>query len=128
MSPIPICFLEPNHTFRQLAVEALRYAFSAEITLLSAGDTWPLPVCPSVLPEAVLLGLGAEGLVNAPLLAAIQAALPGVPVIVLGHLDDAAYRVAALAAGATAFVSKDALSSELVPALRRHTRHQREQP
>lgn len=121
MPPISVCFLDANRTFRQLVVQVLKEHFSADITLLGTGDTWPLPSAPSVVPEVLLLGLGAEGLVNPQLIATLQTALPKVPIIVLGHLDDTAYRVAALTAGAAAFVSKETLGVELIPVLRRLT-------
>jgi len=121
MPPILIYFLDANRTFRQIVVRVLRQAFSAEITLLGAGDTWPIPVCSSSVPDVVLIGIGAEGLVNPQLLTSIHVALPGVPILVLGHLDDAVYRVAALKAGASAFLSKDSLAVNLVPTLRQIT-------
>ncbi|MEI8165945.1 MAG: hypothetical protein WCG26_06185 [Chloroflexales bacterium] len=99
MPPIPIYFLDANCAFRTIVVAVLRLGFSADITLIGTGDTWPIPACAAALPE--------------------------VPILVLGHLDDTAYRVAAMAAGAAAFRSKDALATKLVPTLRGLTSIQR---
>ncbi|MEI8308296.1 MAG: hypothetical protein WCF99_14650 [Chloroflexales bacterium] len=118
MPPILIYFLDANRAFRKIVVQVLHHAFSADITLLGAGETWPIPVCSSAAPDVVLIGIGAEGLVNPQLLTSIHAELPGVPILVLGHLDDAVYRVAAMKAGASAFLSKDSLAADLVPTLR----------
>ncbi|MEI7644688.1 MAG: hypothetical protein WCJ55_10450 [Chloroflexales bacterium] len=116
--PILIYFLDANCAFRQIMVRVMHQAFSTDITLLGVGDTWPIPVSSSSAPDVVLLGIGAEGLVNPQLLTSIHAELPGVPILVLGHLDDAVYRVAAMKAGASAFLSKDSLAADLVPTLR----------
>lgn len=118
VSPIPVLFLDANEAFRWLAVRALGRHFAADITLLAEGAAWPLDAPPAAQPQAVLLGLGADGLVEPTLLAAIKAALPGVPVVVLGHLDEPAYGAAALAAGAAAFIAKGDLTTELIPLLR----------
>lgn len=119
MSSIPVLFIDASTAFRHLVARVLERHFAADITLVAEGDTWPLDELPAIRPQAVLLGLGAAGLVELHLLSSIQSALPDVPVIVLGHLDDPAYCAAALAAGAAAFVSKDALGVELIPALHR---------
>ena len=123
MRPIPVFLIDANTAFRRLVVYVLKQHFSAEITLLLESDTWPVPVIPAAKPAAVLLGLGAEGLVKPQVLAAIQTTLVGVPIIVLGHLDDGAYHTAALATGVAAFVAKDTLWTELVPVLRQCTDH-----
>jgi DNA-binding NarL/FixJ family response regulator len=119
MRPIPVLFIDASPPFRQLVARLIERYFADDITLLDAIDRWPPDTLPSSSPRAVLLGLGAEGLADARLIAAIQATLPDVPVIVLGHLSDPAYRTVALAAGAADFVAKEALGDELIPLLRR---------
>lgn len=119
MSPIPIIFIDANITFRQLAVRVFERHFAADIALLADADSWPLLVVPATAPLAVLLGLGSDGLVDSQLLGAIYATLPGVSVIVLGHLDDPPYRTAACRAGAAAFISKAEIGDQLIPTLRR---------
>lgn len=121
MGQIPVIFIDANTTFRRLIVRVLEQHFADMIAFVSDADSWSLARSSVVAPRAVLLGLGAEGLVDPQLLATIHIALPYVPIIVLGHLDDAAYRDAALAAGAAAFISKDDLGVELIPVLRRLT-------
>ncbi|NJN17637.1 MAG: hypothetical protein HC822_15875 [Oscillochloris sp.] len=121
MKPIPIIFLDANTAFRRLAVRVLERHFQADIRLLANADSWPLRFNGSEQPQAVLFGLGSDGLIDPQLMLAIHAALPGVPVVVLGHLDDPAYRSAAFAAGAAAFVSKDTIGDMLIPLLRQLT-------
>lgn len=122
MDLIRILYVDPSSAFRRLAVRVLRRLFADDIQLLADGDSWPL-TCPLTLrPHAVLFGLGAHGVMDPQQLTAIQNALPDVPIVVLGHLDDEAYRLAALEAGAAAFVAKDALGTDLIPVLRRLVR------
>lgn len=116
MLPIRIIFVEPHAVFRRLASRALERHFADDLALLAEGPGWPLASPPPEGVEAVLVG--ADGLVDRALLDAIAAALPGTPIVVLGHLHDEAYSAAALAAGAAAFVAKLAVDTELVPTLR----------
>ncbi|PDW03943.1 response regulator [Candidatus Viridilinea mediisalina] len=118
MSPIPVLFVDASPPFRRLVVRLLERYFAAEVTLVAECEHWPPPQLPPITPKAVLLGLGGAGLTDPQLIASIHDLLPGVPVIVLGHLKEPAYRQAALAAGAAGFVAKEALSTELIPLLR----------
>ncbi|RRR68024.1 MAG: DNA-binding response regulator [Candidatus Viridilinea halotolerans] len=105
--------------FRQLAAGVLTRHFRSRITLAAARSSW-YPVAVSALqpqPLAVLLGLGADGMPDPVMLAAIKMDLPDVPVVILGYLDDEAYSNAALRAGAAAFISKGAIQTELLPVL-----------
>jgi len=121
MARIPIVFIDANSFFRRLIIRVLERHFADAVALVSDGDSWPLTAPPNVAPRAVLLGLGAEGLADPQLLKAIRGVLPYTPIVVLGHLDDTAYREAALAAGAAAFISKDEIGADLIPVLRRVT-------
>jgi len=121
MLQIPIIFIDANTFFRRLIVRVLEQHFAETVVLVSEASSWPLAAPPGRSPRVVLLGLGAEGLADPQLLAAIHRVLPHIPIVVLGHLDDMAYREAALAAGADAFISKDEIGADLVPVLRRLT-------
>lgn len=118
MRSIPILFIDPSPPFRHLIARLLERYFTADITLVAEIDQWPPAALPASPPQAVLLGLGGTGLTDPQLIRSIHTLLPGVPVIVLGHLEEPAYRAAALAAGAAGFVAKEAISSELIPLLR----------
>lgn len=118
MSPIPIIFIDSSDAFRRLVTRLLARHFAEDITLVGEHDTWPTIITPGIQPRVVLLGLGAEGMLELQQIVDIRATLPDVPVLVLSHLADAAYREAALDAGAADFVAKEALAIALVPALR----------
>ncbi|RRR70281.1 MAG: response regulator [Candidatus Viridilinea halotolerans] len=118
MRPIPVLFIDPSPPFRHLIVRLLERYFAADITFVAEVDHWPPAVLPTPPPQAVLLGLGGAGLTDPRLIRSIHTLLPAVPVVVLGHLEEPAYRQAALAAGAAGFVAKEAISSELIPLLR----------
>jgi DNA-binding NarL/FixJ family response regulator len=119
MSPIPIIFLDPNTTFRRLVVRVLRRHFAADITLIADHPSWPIDEALAPQPQAVLFGLGMNALVEPQTIAGLHAVFPGSHIVILGHLDELEYRTAAFAAGAAAFIAKDALATELVPVLRR---------
>ena len=119
VSPIPVIFIDTSDSFRRLVARLLERHFAADIVLAGDYSGWPVTGArPNPSPQAVLLGLGSNGLVDPQLLATLRHELPEAPVVVLGHLDDAPYREAALAAGAAAFVAKDTLDTTLVPTLR----------
>lgn len=118
MCQIPVLFVDASPPFRRLVVRLLERYFATEIILVAESGHWPPPQMLPIQPQAVLLGLGGAGLTDPQLIASIHDLLPGVPVIVLGHLKEPAYRQAALAAGAAGFVAKEALSTELIPLLR----------
>lgn len=121
MIQIPIIFIDANTVFRRLITHVFERYFTDAIALVSDAASWPLTTLPTITPQAVLLGLGAEGLADPQVLSAIQIVLPCIPIVVLGHLDDVAYRDAAISAGAAAFVSKEEIGANLIPVLRRLT-------
>lgn len=123
MGPIPTIFIDVHPVFRQIATRVLERYFADTITLVAEGDHWPLAIPSAAHPQVVLLGLGAEGLVDPQCLAAIRTAIPGVVLVVLGLLDDPPYRAASLAAGADAFISKSEIGTWLIPVIRQLTAH-----
>jgi DNA-binding NarL/FixJ family response regulator len=117
--PIAVIFLDRNLVFRRLAARLFVRHFAAELVLIAQGDRWPLVGAPVQTPQAILLGLGADALVEQDQMRDLRADFPAAPIVVLGHLAESAYREAALAAGAAAFIAKDALMTELLPVLRK---------
>jgi DNA-binding NarL/FixJ family response regulator len=72
-------------------------------------------------PRIVLLGVGLYHLAGFRLLPHIRRALPDSLIIVLGPLDMEAFRQAALAAGADAFILKAALIRDVIPTIEQMT-------
>lgn len=75
----------------------------------------------SLKPRIILLGLNRQGLVDRQIISQLRSVLPDAKIIALGPLDKAAYRQAALDAGADAFVAKVNLSNDLLPTIQRLT-------
>ncbi len=69
-------------------------------------------------PDVVIMDIGMPGLDGLAATAAIRATLPTVAVIVHSLYDDERTRARAYAAGASAFVGKDALDGPLLAAIR----------
>jgi DNA-binding NarL/FixJ family response regulator len=82
--------------------------------------------CPSALskarelkPDAVLMDVKMGGMNGLTATERLIKELPGIQVIILSRYDLKAYREAAEALGASAYVTKRALVDELLPAIRR---------
>jgi DNA-binding NarL/FixJ family response regulator len=69
--------------------------------------------------DVVLMDLTMPGLSGLEAIATLRTTRPTLPVVALTMHDTEGYRRAALAAGAGAFVTKDVLGRELVPAIHR---------
>jgi DNA-binding NarL/FixJ family response regulator len=68
-------------------------------------------------PNAVLMDIGLPGINGIETTRRIKAALPGTPVVMLTIHEADAYRADALAAGASAYIPKRVMHTELIPAL-----------
>ena len=66
----------------------------------------------------MLVDLAMPGMPGLDLIPLLRLRRPNLRIVAMTLLDTAAYRTAALAAGADAFVSTSALVNELVPAIR----------
>jgi len=75
-----------------------------------------MQLCTTRRPHLVLMDVSLPDANGIELTASIKAAAPAIAVIVVSYLTGRIYREQALAAGANAFVSKDRLLSDLIPA------------
>ena len=74
-------------------------------------------------PDVILLDLAMKDVSGLDMLPRLRADLPEARIVVVTLRDTAAYRTAALARGADAFVSKAAMNAELLPAIRDSSSH-----
>jgi DNA-binding NarL/FixJ family response regulator len=118
MRPIRVLLIDDNAAFLRAAADFLRG--HADIILvrsmLGAGDA--LARVEALRPDVVLVDLAMPDIPGLDLIPRLRGARPELGIIVLSFLDVGAYRQAALAAGADAFVAKAATGSELLPAIR----------
>jgi DNA-binding NarL/FixJ family response regulator len=120
MYTIRVLLVDANLTFLRIATRLLYEYYSDDLTIVgsSTDEDDALQQARQHQPRVVLLGLGQHNLTMLQLIPRLRALVPGVVVIVLGTLDIHAYRQAALAAGADAFVAKVAINQELLPTIR----------
>jgi DNA-binding NarL/FixJ family response regulator len=128
MRPIRVLLIDDNAAFLRAAAQFLRG--HADIILvrsvLGGGDA--LARVEALRPDVVLIDLAMPDVPGLDLIPRLRSARPDVGIVALSFLDVDAYRQAALAAGADAFVSKAATGSDLLPAIRQVAQAQVRRP
>jgi DNA-binding NarL/FixJ family response regulator len=119
--------VDDNPTFLRIATRILREYCYDEVSVVGtvSGSSDAFERASSLKPRIILLGLNRLGVVDKELISQLRSVLPDVKIIALGPLDKAAYRQAALDAGADAFVAKVNLSNDLLPTIQRLTNRTR---
>jgi DNA-binding NarL/FixJ family response regulator len=118
MRPIRVLLIDDNAAFRRAVADFLRGHADIILvrSLLGGGDA--LARVEALRPDVVLVDLVMPDVPGLDLIPRLRGARPELGIIVLSFLDVEAYRQAALASGADAFVAKTATGSDLLPALR----------
>ena len=118
---ISLLLVDDNPTFLGIAKRFLQEQFAGEVEVVAVAGTGEqgLLLAEQFGPRVALVDLAMPGLNGFETTRRLKALQPGVHVIVLTLLDEADYRAAALAAGASEFVCKNALYTDLLPAIRR---------
>jgi DNA-binding NarL/FixJ family response regulator len=119
MQPISLLLVDDNPRFLQVLTRFLHVRFSDEVVTVgtAGGGMEALVQAQNLRPQVILLDLVMPGLSGLDLIPRLRKSLPGVRIIVLTVFDSNGYRQAALEAGADAFVTKEALNTDLVPAI-----------
>ena len=128
MRPIRVLLIDDNAAFRRAVADFLRGHADIILirSLLGGGDA--LARVEALRPDVVLVDLAMPDVPGLDLIPRLRGARPELGIIVLSFLDVEAYRQAALAAGADAFVAKAATGSELLPAIRQVAEARRAAP
>jgi DNA-binding NarL/FixJ family response regulator len=121
MAPIPVLLVDDNLTFLRILENYLQELHHDEVVVVgSTGQAEvALAKAKNLRPEVILLDLAMPGLPGLEAIPQLRGMLPGTGIIALTLLEATAYREAALAAGADAFVPKATLHTDLLPAIRR---------
>jgi DNA-binding NarL/FixJ family response regulator len=121
MTAISVLLIDANPAFLRIATRLLQEHYSTELQVIgsSSSETDALNQMRVLRPRIIVLGISQDSMRYLHLIPRIREILPNVGVIVLGALDISAYQQAALQAGADAFVARVALSTMLLPTLRR---------
>lgn len=119
MTPIPVLLVDDNPAFLRMATRFLQEHCGSVVVVagVAGGGEEALVKAQDLQSEVVLLDLAMPDLPGLEVIPRLRAALPEVGIVVLTLLDVAAYRQAALEAGADGFVSKATLGADLLPAI-----------
>lgn len=124
MGPISVLLVDDNLTFLGILRRFLQEGHQNEVMVIgtAGGGAEGLAQARSLRPQMILLDLRMPGLCGLETIPLLRSMLPDVGIIALTLLESNGYREAALAAGADDFVSKFAVNTELLPAIRRVAR------
>ena len=115
---IRVLLVDDNEAFRHVAANFLHRQHELTVVGAICGSEEALAQAQDLQPQVILIGLDKPGLET---ISRLRKVLPGVGIIALTLLNDNAYRQAAMAAGADDLVRKVALTTNLLPAIRRVT-------
>ncbi len=113
---IRVLLVDDNEAFRRVATDFLQRHHELTVVGAIGGGEEALAQAQDLQPQVIVIGLDMLGLET---ISRLRKVLPSVGIIALTLLRGNAYRQAALAAGADDLVSKAALTTELLPAIRR---------
>jgi two-component system nitrate/nitrite response regulator NarL len=119
MDAISVLLVDDNPTFLRIATHFLQEHDEIVVVGVARGGEEALANVQDLRPQVILIDLIMPGLTGLETIPRLRNALPEVGIIALTVLDNDGYRQAALAAGANDFVSKAAMSTDLLPAIRR---------
>jgi DNA-binding NarL/FixJ family response regulator len=115
--PFTILLVEDHEAVRH----ALRDWFAAEFPcsrIIGASDgEAALALVDSMTPDVIVMDVGLPGMSGIEAVGRIKAQLPDTRVVMLSIHEDRVYRDAASAAGASAYVTKRAMHTDLLPAV-----------
>ncbi|MFC2037186.1 response regulator transcription factor [Chloroflexota bacterium] len=114
-----ILLVDANADFLHVATGFLQRYGDLHVVGAVGGAEEALAQAQDLQPHVVLLDLDMPNLTGLRTIPRLRELLPRVGIITLALSNGSAYREAALAAGADDFVSKTALVTELLPAIRR---------
>ena len=119
MKPISVLLVDDNPAFLRIVTRFLQEHDDIVIVGAADGGEEALALAQDLQPDIVLIDLAMPGLSGLETIPRLRAVLPEVGIIALTVLDINSYWQAALAAGASDFVPKARLNTELLPAIRR---------
>ena len=119
MIPVSVLVIDSNPAFLRLVVQYLDEQHSETIRVAGAAfrESDALVLATAIGPQVALVGLSGSISSALGLIANVRRLQPSLAIVAMSQLGAAGYAQAALAAGAAAFVDKDRLRVDLVPAL-----------
>jgi DNA-binding NarL/FixJ family response regulator len=119
MGPISVLVMDSNPTFLRFVVQYLEEQPDEIFFVAGAAfrEADALILAAAAGPQVALVGMSGPISRALDLIADLQQRLPTLAVVAMSQLGDAGYSQAAMHAGAAAFVDKDRLRIDLVPAI-----------
>ena len=119
---IRVLLVDDNQTFLRVAADFLQRHDELVVVGIAQEGEEALAQAQDLQPHVILLDLDMPGSSGIKMIPRLRAMMPQVSIIILTLLDGVIYRQATLAAGADDFVQKAALTTDLLPAIRRVAR------
>jgi len=119
--PISVLAVDDNARFLEILTRFLRTRHPDEVIVLGVASSGveALTQADALRPQLVLLDLAMPDMPGWEVIPRLRVAHPDMGIVVLTLLDPFGYREMTLKAGADEFVSKSALGTDLLPAIRR---------
>jgi DNA-binding NarL/FixJ family response regulator len=114
-----ILIVEDHQGVRQSLREWLELSFPQYQLVEAASGEEAVSMAQSMSPSLVIMDIGLPGINGIEAAQGIKAMLPDTRVVMLTIYDDEAHRADAAAAGASAYVPKRKVQTELVPVITR---------
>jgi DNA-binding NarL/FixJ family response regulator len=114
-----ILIVEDHQGVRQSLREWLELSFPQYQLVEAASGEEAVSVAQAVCPRLVIMDIGLPGINGIEAAQGIKATLPATRVVMLTIYDDEAHHSAAVAAGASAYVPKRKVQTELLPVITR---------
>jgi DNA-binding NarL/FixJ family response regulator len=124
VEPITVILVDDSPVFIGLVTAFFEHAHSRLIALVGSARTGEegLRLAEQVRPRAALIDLRLPGMPGLEVVSRLRERFGNLVIVVLSGADADTFRPAAIAGGADAYVSKDDLTSDLIPVLRRAVR------
>lgn len=116
---LSILILEDQAAMRAQLRDFLQAAYPAALVAEAANAEQALAACRDRPPHVVLMDIGLPDGDGISLTARIRAMRPAIQVVIVSHYSALTYVERAFAAGAGAYVAKESVATDLLPALAR---------
>ncbi len=119
MNTIRILLVDDNPMFLGITQEFLQLQVELTIVGTARNGREALTQAEKLKPDVILLDLHMPGISGVEAIPQLQKVAPQAKIIALTMMNQAAYQPAALLAGASGFVSKANMGTELIPTIQR---------